>query len=79
MRWAVGAGVVLALGGCSTAQEIRRPDGRVEYLIACGAGAGWNLCYAEANKRCPSGYDTVAETAGVHRKELRISCPPGPP
>jgi hypothetical protein len=66
---------LVALGGCTTTQEIKRPDGSVEYLIACGASLGWNICYDEANKVCPTGYKTLAEDAGFNRKELRISCP----
>ena len=64
----------LVLSGCATAQEIKRPDGRVELLIACGASTGFNICYSEANKKCPQGYDTIEEKAGFNRKELRIAC-----
>lgn len=60
---------------CTTAQEIRRPDGSTEYRIACGAGLGWNICYDKANKVCPSGYTTLSEDAGFNRNELQISCP----
>lgn len=67
--------VLLALLGCTTSQEMRRPDGSVEYLIACGAGLGWNICYDRANEVCPSGYKTLSEDAGFNRKELRIYCP----
>jgi hypothetical protein len=67
--------VLFALAGCTTTQQIRRPDGSVEYLIACGAGLGWNICYERANEVCPSGYKTLSEDAGFNRKELRISCP----
>lgn len=63
-----------ALTGCTTAQEIKRPDGRQELLIACGAATGWNICHAEAAKRCPGGYETLAQDGGINRKELRISC-----
>ena len=67
--------VLLALSGCTTTQEIRRPDGTVEYLVACGASLGWNICYEKANEICPSGYTTLSENAGFNRKELRIACP----
>jgi hypothetical protein len=67
--------VLLALGGCATSQEIKRPDGTVEYLIACGASLGWDICYEKANHVCPSGYITLSENAGFNRKELRIACP----
>lgn len=66
---------MLLLTACTTAEEIRRPDGRTEYLIACGAGLGWNVCYNRANEVCPEGYETLAEDAGFNRKELRIVCP----
>jgi hypothetical protein len=63
-----------ALTACTTAQEIRRPGGLTEYVIVCGAGTGWNVCYSRANELCPSGYNTLAEDAGFNRKELRIAC-----
>ncbi|MGF6440125.1 hypothetical protein QF002_000934 [Paraburkholderia youngii] len=69
------AGSLAALTACTTAQEIRRPGGSTEYVIGCGAGTGWNVCYARANELCPSGYNTLAEDAGFNRKELRIACP----
>jgi hypothetical protein len=67
--------LLVAMTGCATTQEIRRPDGTIEYLIACGASLGWNICYDKANYICPSGYKTLAEDAGFNRKELRIACP----
>ena len=71
------AGVLLlsVAAACTTSQEIRRPDGTVEYLIACGASLGWNVCYDKANEICPTGYKTLAENAGLNGKELRIACP----
>jgi len=67
--------ILTILTGCTTTQQIRRPDGTVEYLIACGAGLGWNICYNKANEICPTGYTTISEDAGFNRKELRIACP----
>ena len=70
--------LVLALvAGCTTTQEIKRPNGDVEYLIACGASLGWNICYERANKVCPTGYATLSEQAGFNRKELRHRVPNG--
>ena len=63
------------LAACTTAEQIRRPDGSLEYVVACGAGLGWNICYSRANELCPYGYTTVSEDAGFNRKELRIACP----
>lgn len=63
------------IAACTTTERIARPDGRVEYLIACGASLGWNICYNRANEVCPSGYETLAQTPGFNRKELLISCP----
>jgi hypothetical protein len=63
------------MAGCTTIQEIKRPNGDVEYLIACGASLGWNICYDRANQVCPTGYITLSEQAGFNRKELRIACP----
>jgi hypothetical protein len=65
--------------GCTTIQEIKRPNGEVEYLIGCGASLGWDICYERANKVCPNGYTTLSEQAGFNRKELRVACPTRPP
>jgi hypothetical protein len=76
----IAATLALALmAGCTTTQQIKRPNGDVEYLIACGASLGWNICYDRANQVCPTGYTTLSEQGGFNRKELRIACPPGPP
>ena len=63
------------LAGCTTTEAINRPDGSKDYVIACGAGLGWNICYSKANEVCPSGYKTVSQDGGFNRKELTISCP----
>jgi hypothetical protein len=65
----------MLVAACTTAQEIKRPDGSVEYVVACGASTGWNICYNRANKLCPSGYNTLSERGGFNRKEMRIACP----
>ena len=67
--------IVLAVAGCTTSERILRPGGQVEYLVACGAGTGWNICYSKANELCPSGYTTLSEDAGFNRKEMHIACP----
>jgi hypothetical protein len=66
---------VLLLAGCTTTQQVKRPDGSLEYIIGCGAALGWNICYQRANELCPNGYTTASEEAGFNRKELRIVCP----
>jgi hypothetical protein len=68
--------LLTAIIGCTTTQEIVRPGGHREYLIACGASLGWNICYDRANEVCPTGYLTVSEQPGFNRKELLIYCPP---
>lgn len=75
IRIALGLLTVLLFSGCTTTQEINRPDGTTEYLIACGASTGWNICYDRANKLCPNGYETLTEKGGFNRKEMRVSCP----
>ncbi|WP_341519823.1 hypothetical protein AABC73_14825 [Pseudomonas sp. G.S.17] len=65
---------VTTLAGCTTAQKIDRPDGTVEYQIACGAATGWGICYSRAQEVCPGGYKTIEEDQGFNRKELKISC-----
>jgi hypothetical protein len=63
------------MNGCTTTEQIKRPNGSTEYLVACGASTGWNVCYSKANELCPRGYNTLSEDAGFNRKELRIACP----
>jgi hypothetical protein len=70
---------LLSLSSCTTAEAINRPDGSKDYVIACGAGLGWNICYSRANEVCPSGYKTLSQDGGFNRKELTISCPNSPP
>jgi hypothetical protein len=76
------AGLTLAAvfltAGCTTVQEVRRPDGARDFLIACGASSGWNICYSRANELCPTGWTTVRQDGGFNRKEMVIACP-GPP
>lgn len=67
--------IALLLIGCTTDQVIPHPDGTRDYVIACGAGLGWNICHRRANELCPTGYNTLTQEAGFNRKELTISCP----
>ena len=64
-----------ALAACTTAEAINRPDGSKDYVIACGAAVGWNICYSRANEVCSTGYKTTSQDGGFNRKELTISCP----
>ncbi|MBR0649213.1 hypothetical protein GXW78_06035 [Roseomonas terrae] len=73
---ALVAGLLLA--ACTTVQEVRRPDGSREFLIACGASTGWNVCYSRANEMCPTGFNTVRQDGGFNRKEMVIACPNEP-
>jgi len=66
--------VVMALTGCATAQEIKRPGGIKEYIIQCGAGTGWDICYSKANEICPNGYEDISKDGGFNRKEFYIRC-----
>jgi hypothetical protein len=68
--------IAFLIAACTTTQPIARPDGRAEYLIACGASSGWNICYDRANEVCPTGWETLAQDGGFNRKELHIYCPP---
>jgi len=75
VKIAIVSVLLICLAACTTTQEIRRPDGAIEYLVACGASLGWNICYDKANNLCPTGYTTLSEQGGFNRKELRIECP----
>lgn len=68
-------GVMFALGACTTVEEVRRPRGDTDFLIACGASTGWNICYRRANELCPTGWTTVRQDGGFNRKEMVVSCP----
>ncbi|MDU3076852.1 MAG: hypothetical protein E7B29_11210 [Mixta calida] len=72
-KW-IAVVAALLLSGCATSQKISRPDGTSEYLIQCGAGTGWSICYSKANELCPAGYSDLNKEAGFNRKELRIRC-----
>ncbi len=67
--------LLVVISGCTTTQEIKRLDGQKEYLVACGASTGWNICYKKANELCPNGYKVLDKDAGFNRKELYIFCP----
>jgi hypothetical protein len=73
LKCAALLGLTILLG-CTTSQEIKRPGGKSEFLVGCGAALGWNVCYEKANELCPKGYKTLSEDAGINRKELRIAC-----
>lgn len=62
------------LAGCATSQKINRPDGSAEYIIQCGAGTGWDVCYSKANELCSTGYEDLSKDGGFNRKELRVLC-----
>lgn len=76
MRFILAAAILVA--GCTTDQVIPRPDGSRDYVIACGAALGWNICHRRAAELCPTGYKTLSQDGGFDRKELTIACPDSP-
>jgi hypothetical protein len=78
-RAVVAVVALVMVAGCTTVQEVRRPGGGRDFLIACGSSTGWNVCYRRANELCPSGWTTVRQDGGFNRKEMVISCPLAPP
>lgn len=58
--------VMLVISGCATSQKVIRPDGAGEYLIQCGSGTGWNVCYSKANEVCPAGYTDLEKDGGFN-------------
>lgn len=60
--WVFPAITILALGGCTTADEIQLPSGGAGYTVACdGSGNRWSSCYEKASEVCPAGYDVVTK------------------
>jgi hypothetical protein len=48
------------LFGCTTATEIRGPQGQTMHLIECpGTANSMGACFNKANSLCPSGYETL--------------------
>jgi len=50
------------------------PDGTTQYIVTCGADAGWDTCYRRAQHVCPTGYDTLSKDARSEHNSLRIAC-----
>lgn len=67
--------LMLTFAACTTDQMIQRPDGSREFIVACGAAVGWNVCHRRAAELCPTGYDTIQQGNDGNRKELVIACP----
>lgn len=49
---------VLLLAGCATSTMTYGPDGEPLVFIECDSGT-MTMCYDEARKRCPAGYEVV--------------------
>lgn len=62
------------LVSCAQSTQIKRDDGKKQFLIECGAGTSWSVCYEEANNVCPSGYVDVSKSSGFNRKEMTVEC-----
>ena len=66
--------IVIVLTGCAQPTQVNHGDGKKQFLIECGAGTSWNVCYEEANNVCPSGYVDVSKSTGFNRKEMTVEC-----
>ncbi|MFW5393808.1 hypothetical protein V1951_21270 [Yersinia sp. 2544 StPb PI] len=64
----------LILAGCAHSTQINRGDGRKTFMVECGAGTPWSICYGEANKLCPGGYIDISKSSGFNRKEMIVEC-----
>ena len=71
--------VAVGLVACTTAAQYRRPDGGNNFVIACGAAVGWNICVERAQKECPVGFNVLSQINDGNRKEMTIACADGPP
>ncbi|MEX2986816.1 hypothetical protein AB4K08_01100 [Serratia fonticola] len=65
---------VIFLAGCAQSTQVNRGDGKKQFLIECGAGSSWSVCYEEANNVCPAGYIDVSKSSGFNRKEMTVEC-----
>ncbi len=74
MRLSAILALAATLAACAKAQEVTRPGGPREYLIACGATTGWDVCHGKAAELCPAGYGTLDERLGFTRRELHVAC-----
>lgn len=75
MRWAFSTLVLVgAISACTTAEQYRRPDGGNNFVIACGAAVGWNICIDRANEECQTGFDVLWKHNDFNRKEMLIAC-----
>lgn len=52
----ISALLILLITGCTTATEIRSPNGQKGFAIEC---KNMTSCYAKAGEVCPSGYNLV--------------------
>lgn len=59
---------------CAQSTQINRGDGTKQFLVECGAGTSWSVCYEEANNVCPKGYNDVSRSSGFNRKEMTVEC-----
>lgn len=71
--------LVVSLAACTTSEQYRRPDGGHNYVIACGAALGWNICLSRAKEECPIGFDVLSQVNDGNRKEMTIACADRPP
>lgn len=62
------------LVACAQSTQVNRGDGKKQFMIECGAGTSWGVCYEEANNVCPSGYNDVSKSSGFNRKEMIVEC-----
>lgn len=66
--------LLLGLAACTTSAQYRRADGGTNFVIACGAAVGWNICMERANQECPIGFDVLSQVNDGNRKEMTIAC-----
>ncbi len=70
--------VILLVSGCTTSQEIQRPNSATQYVIGCWAASGWKSCSDKANELCPHGYSNKSINTGFIRNELTSWCKEAP-
>jgi len=68
----LAAGVVVALGGCSSSAPLFLSDGRATTLVQCPVGS--DSCAQQASASCNGAYDVVRQSSEGGTLSLIYAC-----